>query len=202
VTIRGTGRGGIWICALLGVVASLAQFGKALVVASQWVAPVLGLLSGLIGVIGLIGVALSQTRPRAAALILATAGLAAITVDGLGLPPPRMLPGAALILAAGAALATRPVDRGTTPVAFTWGRLAAWIGLGLHLMVAVPLLAIGLVVPGWAVTALWTAWSALFFLALHVRRTRPWLVPVIAPATAALLVGALLLGERLLGWTA
>jgi hypothetical protein len=177
------------------------EVGKALTVAGQPAMRALALLHGFVGVLALVGVALARPRPRAAALILATAGLTAITVDGLGSPPPRVLPGAALLIAGTAALASMPVEPDTGPAASLWAGVSLWIGLGLHFVVGIPFVAAGLVAPGWAVTALWAAWGALLALILRFRRTRPWLALAFPPMTAALFVSALSLGERFLGWS-
>lgn len=198
---RGTRRGWTWASGLLGAAAGLVELGKALAAAGQPAGDVLAILNGLIGVAALAGVALVWARPRVAALVQATAGLAAITLDGIGAPPPRMLPGAALVIAGASAFAAGSADPDAPPATFTWGRLAAWVGLGLHLVIGVSLLALGLVAPWWAVSALFAAWGAFLVLALRLRRTRPWLVPLIPPATAALAIGAVSLGGHFLGWS-
>ncbi|MGH8884902.1 MAG: hypothetical protein ACRDYX_06965 [Egibacteraceae bacterium] len=200
MSVRGR-RGWTWTSGLLTAAAGLVELGKALAVAGQPAVGVLAVLNGLVGVVALAGLALVWTRPRAAALVQATAGLAAITLDGIGSPPPRMLPGAALVIAAATAFAAGQADLDATPATFTWTRLAAWVGLGLHLVVGLPFLALGLLAPLWAILVLWAVWGALLTLAIRLRHTRPWLVLVIPPVTAAILVGALSLGGRFLGWT-
>lgn len=188
--------------AAAGAAGGLVEFAKELAVLGQpATASDPGPLNGLIGVLALAGVALLWTRLPAAALVLATAGLAAITADALGSPPPRVLPGAVLVIAAAVALAAETVDHDPTPVTFTWARLVVWMGLGLHLVMGIPLIAVGLVAPGWAVTAMWAVWGALLFFTLRLRRTRPWPVLITPPTTAVFLVGALWFGERLLGWS-
>lgn len=191
----------MWASALLGAVAGLVELGKALAVAGQPAMRIPAILSGLIGVVALAGVALLRARPRVAGLVMAAAGLAAITVDGLSSPPPRMLPGAALVIAGAIALAPLPAGHDTRPAASTWARLGAWVGLALHLVVGFPLIAIGLVAPWWAVTVSWAAWGALLVLALRLRRARPWLVLAVPPATAVLLFSALWLGAHFLSWS-
>lgn len=191
----------MWVPAGLGAVAGLVQVGKTLAVAGPPAPWPLVIVSGLAGVVALAGAALARPRPRAGALIMAVAGLAAITIDTIGSPPPRVLPGAVLVIAGAIAFASAPAGHGAALAAPIWARRGAWVGLALQLVVGLPLVAAGLVAPGWAVTAMWAAWGALFVLALSLRRTRPWLVLAVPPATAAILFGALWLGGHFLGWT-
>jgi hypothetical protein len=72
----------------------------------------------------------------------------------------------------------------------------------LHLFALWPYSASGLVAPGWAVVGLLLLWLALAVLAVAVHR-RWGVVSALVPAAAVgLWVGALVLGEHLLGWTA
>ena len=58
-------------------------------------------------------------------------------------------------------------------------RLAAWMGLTLHVLLGVLYLLSGLLTPFWVVVGLWTLWTGLLAVAVHQRTKRPILVAVI-----------------------
>lgn len=82
-------------------------------------------------------------------------------------------------------------------------RVAAWLGLVLHVVVGVvPYAGSGLLAPPWGVALLWGSWALLLAAWLLLRRRRPWLaaaVPVLALAWWAAVVT---FGDLALGWTA
>lgn len=80
--------------------------------------------------------------------------------------------------------------------------MAAGAGLVAPLLLIIPFLAIGLIVPPYGVLALYAIWGLMLALALRVRQSYPWLVPAIPPVTLAMMVGLLFLGGELLGWNA
>jgi hypothetical protein len=84
-----------------------------------------------------------------------------------------------------------------------WPKVAAWIGLVLHLVVGVfPYLTSGLVVPPWGLAVLGIVWVGLLVLAIRlVRQGSPWTLAVPAIAIAFWFLW-LTVGERLWGWTA
>jgi hypothetical protein len=84
-----------------------------------------------------------------------------------------------------------------------WPKVAAWIGLVLHLVVGVfPYLASGLMVPGWGLVVLWVVWAGLLVLAIRLLRMHsPWTLAVPAIAVAFWFLW-LTIGESLFGWTA
>lgn len=71
----------------------------------------------------------------------------------------------------------------------------------LHLIVGVLHLTIGLVAPGWAVIALNIEWLAMAALLWRWRR-RPAPLLAVPFISAAILLTTVMLGDRLLGWTA
>jgi hypothetical protein len=72
----------------------------------------------------------------------------------------------------------------------------------LHAVVGSITLTLGVVAPGWAVAALLLAWAAIGVTAWRWRARRP-IVAMLAPFVAAALdIGAVALGEALLGWRA
>lgn len=72
----------------------------------------------------------------------------------------------------------------------------------LHLVVLWPYSASGLVAPGWAVLALLAVWALLGWAVAAVHR-RWGAVSALVPLLAmGVWVGALVLGEQALGWTA
>ena len=84
-----------------------------------------------------------------------------------------------------------------------WPKVAAWIGLVLHLVVGVfPYLSSGLMVPLWGLIVLGVVWVVLLIVAIRLlRRGSPWTLAVPAIAIAFWFVW-LTVGERLWDWTA
>ena len=63
-------------------------------------------------------------------------------------------------------------------------------------------LASGLVAPLWAVVGLMIIWVALVVLGIRWFRSHPWRLVALPVIAVLVWLGALTLGERLLGWTA
>lgn len=76
-----------------------------------------------------------------------------------------------------------------------------WASVLIHLVVGFPYLFAGLLAPLWAVGVLVAIWIALGVLLIRTRSESPrdLLVPVLA---AAIWLGAMSLGDGLLGWSA
>ncbi|AGP33658.1 hypothetical protein [Sorangium cellulosum] len=81
-------------------------------------------------------------------------------------------------------------------------QIVPWVGIAVHLVIGPAYALAGLLAPPWAVAALWAIWIALLVMAIRVRRSRPWLAAATPLISAAVWLGLLTLGERLLGWTA
>jgi hypothetical protein len=81
-------------------------------------------------------------------------------------------------------------------------RLSGAVTAVLHLAVLWPYSASGLVAPGWAVVGLLALWLALAGVAVVVHRRWGLLAALVPPLALGLWVGALVLGEAVLGWTA
>lgn len=144
----------------------------------------------LLGVVGLGAAWGAKLRSGRAAQVLALAGLVA-TVFSLGANlVPRIIPGALLLGAAAMIFAHR---RMTDPRAAA-SELDQWsVGVGLiaHAVVGGLFVAVGLVVPSWAVLAVYVIWASTLALALRLRHTHPRLVlamPVVAFVTMFALV--------------
>jgi len=128
--------------------------------------------------------------------------------DLLGLkPPPRILPSAVLaITAVVVGVSTRqpePADgapRVPAQATSTTGRVLAVAGLGLHLLLLVPILPIGLVAPGSGVLAIHGTWLVGLILAWRLRLTNPPVVLAIPLLTAAMIAAILWVGTTMLGW--
>jgi hypothetical protein len=71
----------------------------------------------------------------------------------------------------------------------------------LHVLVLWPYSASGLVAPGWAVLALLALWGLLGWAAYAVHRRWGAVAALVPLLALALWVGALVLGEQVLGWT-
>jgi hypothetical protein len=194
------GRRDPWLLAATG----LAGAGGAALLVKAGLAVAEGLVawSAVIALTGLAGLAaalLTRSRPGRAAASMTAVGVLALIDDLAGASvPPRVLPGAILLVAAAVVAggdAPAPAVGRRVPLP---ARVAAWAGLEAH----VALLPLGLVAPWWAVIALLVLWALLLALALRLRRRRPWLVPFFPATTAAIAVGLLYLGSTVLGWTA
>ncbi|WP_437317900.1 hypothetical protein [Sorangium sp. So ce385] len=81
-------------------------------------------------------------------------------------------------------------------------QIVPWVGIAVHLVIGPAYAFAGLLAPLWAVAALWAIWIALLVMAIRVRGSRPWLAAATPLMSAAVWLGLLTLGERLLGWTA
>ena len=81
------------------------------------------------------------------------------------------------------------------------GTVAMVLGLAAHLVVGFFYLAAGLVVPGPWLFVLWAVWLLLLVLAIRRRQRPPWVLAIPVAAVVLLLV-AVSLGERWLGWQA
>lgn len=60
----------------------------------------------------------------------------------------------------------------------------------------------GLIAPLWAVVGLYAVWAAATVLLVRTARRRPFAAPLVPLANAAVLWLVIMLGERVLGWTA
>jgi hypothetical protein len=79
--------------------------------------------------------------------------------------------------------------------------LAGWAALAVHAGVGVfPYSASGLLAPGGGVLTLGLIWLALAALAVRLRRS--WWALAVPPGALAAWAAVMLLGDRLLGWTA
>jgi hypothetical protein len=76
------------------------------------------------------------------------------------------------------------------------------IALAAHILIAFPMLALGLVAPLYAIVIFWAIWAIMLSVLIRVRRTRPLLTPLVPVATAVMVFGGVNLGGALLGWTA
>ncbi len=158
----------------------------------------------LVGAAGL-GAALAWRAGDGRAGRLALAGALGLLLDASGITAaPWVLPGVALLAAAGVAYATGETGgrRERSGPLRAAARLAVGLGLLAQVAVAVPFLAIGLAVPGYGVLGLYAVWGLMLALALRVRAPHPWLVPAIPPVTFAVIYRLLLLGGEIFGWTA
>ncbi|WP_052666129.1 hypothetical protein [Nitriliruptor alkaliphilus] len=72
----------------------------------------------------------------------------------------------------------------------------------LHGLVGWFTAALGLVAPLWAVTVLLVVWAAAGVLAWRWRARRPIVAMLVPLVTAGVVLGAVALGSRLLGWSA
>lgn len=80
--------------------------------------------------------------------------------------------------------------------------VVGWCGIVLHLLVGLPYLASGLVVPPPYLFGVWLLWFAFLGLAVWLLRHRPVLVPLVPVAALATWQGVLILGSQVLHWTA
>ena len=76
-----------------------------------------------------------------------------------------------------------------------------WVGIVLQLLVGLPYLVSGLIVPGSYLLGLWLVWLAFTVGALALFRRRPMLVPVVPMAAFGTWMGLLALGVHFLHWT-
>ncbi len=81
-------------------------------------------------------------------------------------------------------------------------RVAAYMAIAIHLLLALPVLTLGIVAPGWAVILFYVGWGVLLAVAFQLLRTRPALVLAIPVVFVAVIYAILFLGENLLGFTA
>jgi hypothetical protein len=70
-----------------------------------------------------------------------------------------------------------------------------------HLAIAVPMFALGLVAPLYAIAIFWLFWGLMLWVLVRLRQRRPLLLPLVPVVTAAAILGALNLGGELLGWS-
>jgi hypothetical protein len=188
------------------VAAGLAGAGGAALLLKAGLAVAEGLVAwsvviALTGLVGLAAALLTRSRSGRAAASMAAVGVLALIDDLAGASvPPRVLPGAILLVAAAVVAGddASAAGRRVPPLA----RVVAWAGLVAHAVVGVVLLPVGLVATWWAVLALLVVWALLLALALRVRRRRPWLIAAFPTAMAAIAAGVLDLGGTVLGWTA
>lgn len=92
--------------------------------------------------------------------------------------------------------ASRPARPGAGPVVV--GVLAGLAHLGPGFLIVVS----GLVAPLWAVALMLAGWIALAVVLVRLVQRGSWWTPVVPVAAMAAWFGVLILGERLLGWTA
>ena len=76
------------------------------------------------------------------------------------------------------------------------------MGIVAHVATVLLYLASGLVAPLAGVLFLLAGWSLLLYLAIRLRRARPWLVLLTPAASIAFWAGVLTFGDWVLGWTA
>lgn len=140
-----------------------------------------------------------RTR-RMVAWALAVVALVLYLADLMGLkPPPRILPSLVLVVVAvlvGITPRARAVDRPPLPR----DRAMAIAGLGLHLLLFVPILPIGLIAPGAGVLTIHGLWLAGLIGAWWLRRSDPAVVLAIPFVTAAAIAGVLWYGTTVLRW--
>ncbi|MBD0292826.1 MAG: hypothetical protein ICV70_04525 [Jiangellaceae bacterium] len=152
----------------------------------------------LAGVAAIAGGATSLQKPAVGGLVLVGAGVLALALDAFGpSPPPRILPALVMWLAAAFALGAVP----TTPAASPWAKAAVALGIAVHVVLAWPLAAFGLVVPLWALFLILLVWGSLLVVALRVRGERPWLVLAAPLLALGFALGTAILGSELFGWT-
>lgn len=80
--------------------------------------------------------------------------------------------------------------------------MAAYVGIAIHALLALPLITLGLVAPRWAVILFYVIWGVLLAVAFQLLRVRPAVVLAIPVAFVAVVFAILFLGDALLGWTA
>jgi hypothetical protein len=83
-----------------------------------------------------------------------------------------------------------------------WARIIGWLGLAGHALMLCWYAVSGLVVPAWALLALFVVWMLLLVVAIRLLRSRPALVPVAPVAAALIWLGMVSAGDAWLGWTA
>jgi hypothetical protein len=208
------------------VAAALLTLGSVLLVAkgaaSVWtdqndsVEPWAGWLTlAFAGLAAVAAEAALRTRRRAGPLA-AAAALGALISDQIPTAPPRYL--AALPLAAATVILLAPTaqesvegaaqgrgQQGTHGwrAAVGWAVVAVgWAGVALQLLVGIPYLFSGLVVPEPWPWAFWLLWVVLFVITVRLRARRPALTPLVPIASVALWWAAVTAGEYILGWAA
>lgn len=85
---------------------------------------------------------------------------------------------------------------------FRTAQLVGYFGVLAHTLLLVPGSALGLIAPLWAILVLAGVWVALLAVAVRLLRVRPWVVPLVPVLMFGIVLAALTLGERVLGWTA
>jgi len=81
-------------------------------------------------------------------------------------------------------------------------RVAWWIGLAGHLLMAIWYGASGLVAPAWAVVGLLLVWAGLLVVGLWLRTRRPGWMLAIPVLDVAIWVAVISAGEAFGHWTA
>ncbi len=81
-------------------------------------------------------------------------------------------------------------------------RVAAYLGILLHLLLVVPLLFMGIVAPLWGVGLLLGVWLLLLLFALRLLRRNPQLVLLVPVPMIVFTIGLLTVGDHYFGWTA
>ncbi len=81
-------------------------------------------------------------------------------------------------------------------------RVAAYLGIVVHLLLVVPLLFMGIVAPLWGVGILLAVWLLLLLFAIRLLRRNPQLVLLVPVLMIAFTIGLLTVGDLYLGWTA
>lgn len=85
----------------------------------------------------------------------------------------------------------------------TGDRVIVAVAAALHLSIAIfPLSASGLVAPGWFLALTAAVWLGGAVILWRLARSAPRLAWLVSPAVLTLWVVGILIGERLLGWTA
>jgi hypothetical protein len=197
---RRPGSGWAIAAAATGVVGGVVQIGKALPAVGETanVQPTFLVLIVVTGLVAVIGGLIALRSPVAGGLLLGGAGVAALTIDALGLgPPPRILP--ALVVLIAAAFSFGAARAASTSSAA--GRAMVVLGVILQVLIAYPMAALGLVAPGWAVLGLLAIWAALLVVAIRQRKNRPWLALAAPFVTVAIAWVVLAAGGEFLGWS-
>lgn len=82
------------------------------------------------------------------------------------------------------------------------GLVAGVTFVALHAVAGWLVLSLAQVAPPWTVAVLTVVWAAVAMLGWRGRRRRPLITMLLPVAMAALVLGTLTLGDRVLGWTA
>ncbi len=81
-------------------------------------------------------------------------------------------------------------------------RVAAYLGIVLHVLLVPPLLFMGLVAPLWGMGLLLAVWLLLLLFASRLLRRNPQLVLLVPVLMIAFTIGLLTVGDLYLCWTA